>query len=98
MKKIFLPILTLLTLISCDDETSKKSTDTVTSAEQKAPIVQDGNKIDRPAYSLTYPDNWKIDSSDADFNYDSFFSIDGDNESFISVFILNNSLDPAEAV
>lgn len=98
MKKLLIPVSILLIMTSCGDEASQQSTTTSSSTEQSAPDVQEGNKIERPAYSLTYPSDWKIDSSDEDFSYDSYFTIDGVGESFISFFILSNAIDPAAAV
>jgi len=57
------------------------------------------NIINRPAYMLHYDASWNIDSSDSDFNFDSYFSIDTrSNNGAVSFFIFDTPTDPAEHV
>lgn len=39
--------------------------------------AQASGVIERPAYTLTYPGDWKLDDEDTSFDLDRYFSIDG---------------------
>src|SRR6185369_434312 len=53
-------------------------------------LLPDTISISRPSYELKYLSTWKIDSSDADFNIDTYFSIDAPVEDGTSVFFIFN--------
>ncbi len=48
--------------------------------------------LQRPAYFMEYPYKWTIDSSDTDFDIDSYFTLDSPNNTFVSFFIFNTSI------
>jgi hypothetical protein len=52
--------------------------------------------LSRDNYSLRYLTNWTLDSSDVDFDIDSYFTFDSPDESFITFFIFNTSIDTKE--
>ena len=48
--------------------------------------------INRPAYELKYPSDWKIDTVSEDFGIDNCFSIATPQEDGVSIFIIYNTL------
>jgi hypothetical protein len=55
--------------------------------------------IDRPLYKMRYADGWTIDSSDEDFDMDSYFTLDSKSgNGFISMFVFNTGIDAKDAV
>ena len=62
------------------------------SAEVDAP-----QSIDRPAFRLQYPRNWKVDAAGADHDPDRNFSIDSPGQSFVMFVIATGEMDPRVA-
>ncbi len=56
-------------------------------------------KLDRTHYKMNYAGDWKVDSSDKDFDWDSYFTLDSKSASgFISMFIFDTGIDVKNAV
>jgi hypothetical protein len=51
-------------------------------AEVSKPVT-----IDRPAFQLQYPGNWRVDTKDEDYDPDRMFSVDSPGQSFAMFFI-----------
>lgn len=87
MRILSLPLLLVL-LIACNLSPNKKEAPT-------AKPVQ----LDRPLYKMSYAGDWSVDSSDKDFDWDSYFTLDTRSGSgFISVFVFNTGIDAKDAV
>ncbi|MBP6430641.1 MAG: hypothetical protein KA319_02655 [Ferruginibacter sp.] len=56
----------------------------------------DNTFLSRDNYSLRYLTTWRIDSSDIDFDIDNYFTFDSPDQSFITFFIFNTSIDAKE--
>ena len=55
--------------------------------------------IERPFFEVKYPSDWGIDTTDPDYDVDSYFSIDAPASNGISVFVIyNTSVDEKEQV
>jgi hypothetical protein len=55
--------------------------------------------LDRPHYQLKYYSDWTIDSTDANFDIDSYFTFNtASDNGTISFFIFNTPIDPEEHV
>ncbi len=54
--------------------------------------------LDRPAFHLEYPGNWRIDTSDSDYDPDHLFMIDSPGHSFVLFTVAEGDLDPARAL
>jgi len=53
--------------------------------------------ITRDSFSLKYPETWKIDKEDADYDPDALFSIDApDDQNLIMFFVFNTVIDSDE--
>ena len=60
---------------------------------------QKENIINRTAYMLHYDASWHVDSSDNDFSFDSYFSLDTrSNNGAVTFFIFDTPTDPAEHI
>ena len=46
-------------------------------------------KVDRPAYTFSYPSEWKMDTDDVDYDPDSYFAIDIDENNLVLFFIMD---------
>lgn len=56
-------------------------------------------KLDRSLYKMNYAGDWSVDSSDKDFDWDSYFTLDSRSGSgFISIFVFNTGIDAKDAV
>ncbi len=53
-------------------------------------------KLDRPAFSLSYPGNWYIDTDDEDYDPDSSFTIEPVQDALAIFTIMDEPADPAE--
>jgi hypothetical protein len=72
-------VVLMLGIYSCAEKSKKTTSEEIT--------------LDRPGYTMKYPANWKVDSSDEDFDYDSYFTLDTHSDNgFISIFIFNDSI------
>ena len=59
--------------------------------------AQGMKEIKRDSFSLKYPEKWKIDKEDPDYDPDALFSIDApDDENMIMFFVFNTPLDANE--
>jgi hypothetical protein len=64
-----------------------------------APAIyaQGMKEIKRDSFSLKYPEKWKIDKEDPDYDADALFSIEApDDENMIMFFVFNTVLDADE--
>jgi hypothetical protein len=53
--------------------------------------------ISRDSFSLKYPEKWKIDKEDSDYDPDALFSIDApDDQNLIMFFVFNTVIDADE--
>jgi hypothetical protein len=50
--------------------------------------------VTRSAFAFQYPGNWKIDTTDADYDADHMFSVDSPGQSMVQVTIMDGSPDP----
>lgn len=55
-------------------------------------------KISRKGFSLSYPANWKVDTSDEDYDPDHLFSIDSPNDNTVTFFVFDMPSTPRENV
>ena len=86
--RYFLIPIALCFLISCDLPTKKQG-------QSAAKQI----KLDRPLYKMSYAGDWSVDSSDQDFDWDSYFTLDSKSGSgFISIFVFNTGIDAKDAV
>jgi len=89
--KPFLFLFSLFLIISCDSLNKKSSAENSTAAIPKY--------IKRPSFELNYPSSWHVDTTDSDYDIDSYFSIDPPVNNGISIFIIyNTSIDEQEHV
>lgn len=87
MRFLFLPSMLCL-LMACNLNSKKAE------SSNAKPI-----KLDRPLYNMSYAGDWKVDSSDQDFSWDSYFTLDSRSGSgFISMFVFNTGIDAKDAV
>jgi hypothetical protein len=54
--------------------------------------------IDRPAFRLQYPANWRVDTTDSDYDADHMFSIDSPGQSFVMFVVADGDIDPKATV
>jgi hypothetical protein len=66
--------------------------------DERSAEVDKPKVIDRPAFRLRYPQNWKVEDSGSSYGPDSMFSIDSPGQSFAMFVIATGALDPATAV
>lgn len=67
--------------------------------EQEKPAdVKNAVVLARPSFALKYPGNWKIDSTDEDYDPDHNFSIDSPGSCFVNLTIFDAATDPTENV
>lgn len=60
-------------------------------------FAQTMKTITRDSFSLKYPEKWKIDKEDADYDPDGLFSIDApDEQNMIMFFVFNTVIDADE--
>jgi hypothetical protein len=66
---------------------------------EQAADVKGSTKLDRPAFELSYPGNWKVDTSATDYDPDHMFSIDSSGNSF-ALFVVaeTTALEPSAVV
>ncbi|HEY2784867.1 MAG TPA: hypothetical protein VGJ05_07820 [Fimbriiglobus sp.] len=64
----------------------------------KQPKAVAAKVFDRQAFSFNYPATWKIDDKDADFDADHMFSIDASDSAMIIFTILEEKINPHEAL
>ena len=48
--------------------------------------------ISRPAYTVTYPGEWKLDEKDEDFDLDHYFSIDAPGSCHVTFFLYTSKM------
>ena len=66
-------------------------------ASAPALYAQTMNEIRRDSFSLKYPEKWKIDKDDPDYDPDALFSIDApDDQNLIMFFVFNTVIDSDE--
>lgn len=51
-------------------------------------------RIERQAFRLSYPADWKIDTEDEDYDPDHLFSVNGPESSFVMFFVYDFASDP----
>lgn len=67
--------------------------------EQEKPAdVTNSIALARPTFALKYPGNWKIDSTDEDYDQDHSFRVESPGSSFVSFMIFDAATDPADNV
>ena len=85
-------MFTILAFVSCNNSSDSKQIPAET-------FVQKKYWLDRPGYLLQYYPNWTIDSTDKDFDLDSFFTLNPPVENgFATFFIYGKSTDEKENV
>lgn len=67
------------------------------STERKAD-VRDVKSIERPAFTVKHPGNWKVDTEDEDYDPDHMFSIDSPGNCFTMFIVFDTVTDPGETV
>ena len=85
MRQIIFPLL-LLFFASCDDVLNRK------------PASTSEKEINRTNFQVKYYSDWTIDSTDENFDLDSYLTIDSRNNGFISFFIFSVPFDEKEFV
>lgn len=65
---------------------------------ERAADVSQGVVLDRPAFELTRPGNWKVDTTDSDYDPDHLFSIDSPGQSFVMFVVADGELSPEQTV
>lgn len=94
MKDILITIL-LISIISCASNSEKK--ESVEFINVKKGLILKKKFLDRPTYKLEYPYKWYIDSTDSDFDIDTYFSLDSPTEGAFTKFIFfNTTIDEKE--
>lgn len=87
MRILFFSLLTLA-MFSCNLNDRKAS-----------PASSKKITLDRELYKMSYAGDWSVDSSDKDFDWDSYFTLDSRSGSgFISIFVFNTGIDARDAV
>jgi|GEM_PF-1309535 len=65
---------------------------------EKAADLAHPQKLAREGYRLTFPGNWRVDTSDEEYDPDHFFSLDSPGASFAMFTILEVPTDPEQNV
>ncbi len=90
--RLFYTIILSAFLIGCNSPADRK-TEPVNIPDQKT-IVHKKFHVVRDNYSFDHYSNWQMDSSDVDFDIDSFFTLNGPVENgFITFFVFNAATD-----
>jgi hypothetical protein len=66
--------------------------------DERSAEVDQPQLVDRPAFRLQYPQNWKVDTADTSYDPDRMFSIDSPGTSFVLFSILTGEIDPQLAL
>jgi hypothetical protein len=99
--KIFVALIITFTFCRCNDRNG--STEKQVYNESKDIVVRKklskSLQLSTPNYVMNYYANWKIDSTDSDFDINSNFIFDSPSDNnFISFSILNIGIDPQEHI
>jgi hypothetical protein len=67
-------------------------------ATERSAAVEQSVAVVRPAFRFEYPGNWRVDSTDSDYDPDHMFSVDSPGQSFVMFVIADGDIEPKEAV
>ena len=56
--------------------------------------IKNKKSVNRPRFRLDYPGNWKLDTSDEDFDPDTYFSFDSPGNSYVRFIVSPGESDP----
>ncbi|MGG9972191.1 hypothetical protein ACQ33O_10390 [Ferruginibacter sp. SUN002] len=94
MKK-FIVLIIIPFLFSCSINSNEDKNKEENKIEK--PIVVKKRFLARPNYKMEYPDNWTIDSTDSDYDIDTYFSLNSpSNGAFASFMFINTKVDEQE--
>jgi hypothetical protein len=89
--------LSIILSISCNRPSIKENLSKTTEASP-LPVLKK-YFLKRPNYKLEYYANWKIDSTDQDFNMDSYITFNGPSEiSYLSMLLFNTQINQEENI
>ncbi len=66
--------------------------------DERAAEVDRPEAIDRPAFRLRYPRNWRINTGDPKYDPDGMFSIESPGTSFVMFVVATGAVDPGVSV
>jgi hypothetical protein len=87
--KTILILLISISIISCSSNSNNKGGEEISGIKEE--VLTKKKFLNRPAYNVSYPYNWYIDSTDSDFDIDSYFSLDSPTEGCFAEFLFFNT-------